>query len=46
VNLRDPLRKGERIAPLFLEALEQKPLEHHLLQMNVGGLHALSQVGG
>ena len=46
VNLRDPLRRGEAIAPLFLEALEQKPLEHQLLQMNVGGLRALSQVGG
>lgn len=46
VNLRDPLRAGDRIAPLFLSALEEKPLEHHLLQMNVGGLRALSQVGG
>jgi GTP 3',8-cyclase len=46
VNLRDPLRRGEDIAPLFLAALEEKPLEHHLLQMNVGGLRALSQVGG
>ena len=46
VNLRDPLRRGEDIAPLFLGALEEKPLEHHLLQMNVGGLRALSQVGG
>jgi hypothetical protein len=46
VNLRDPLRNGDSIAPLFLEALEEKPLEHNLLQMKVGGLHALSQVGG
>ena len=46
VNLRDPLRAGERLAPLFQRALEEKPLEHHLLQMNVGGLRALSQVGG
>lgn len=46
VNLRDPLRKGDSIGPLFLEALSEKPLEHNLLQMKVGGLHALSQVGG
>jgi cyclic pyranopterin phosphate synthase len=46
VNLRDPLRRGERMAPLFHAALAEKPLEHHLLQMKVGGLHALSEVGG
>ena len=46
VNLRDPLRAGEPMGPLFTRALEEKPLEHHLLQMNVGGLRALSQVGG
>jgi cyclic pyranopterin phosphate synthase len=46
VNLRDALRRGESVKPLFLSALEEKPLEHHLLQMKVGGLHALSQVGG
>ncbi len=46
VNLRDALRSGEPITPLFRSALEEKPLEHHLLQMNVGGLRALSQVGG
>jgi len=46
VNLRDPLRRGESIAQLFVEALSEKPLEHNLLQMKVGGLHALSQVGG
>lgn len=46
VNLRDPLRAGDPIAPLFRAALEEKPLEHHLLQMNVGGLRALSEVGG
>jgi cyclic pyranopterin phosphate synthase len=46
VNLRDPLRASESIAPLFLAALEEKPLEHNLLQMKVGGLHALSEVGG
>jgi cyclic pyranopterin phosphate synthase len=46
VNLRDPLRAREAIAPLFLDALKEKPLEHNLLQMKVGGLHALSEVGG
>jgi cyclic pyranopterin phosphate synthase len=46
VNLRDPLRAGERLEPLFRQALAEKPKEHHLLQMNVGGLRALSQVGG
>lgn len=46
VNLRDPYRAGDEIAPLFLAALAEKPLEHALLQMNVGGLRALSQVGG
>jgi cyclic pyranopterin phosphate synthase len=46
VNLRDPLRAGERMEPLFRRALAEKPQEHNLLQMNVGGLRALSQVGG
>jgi cyclic pyranopterin phosphate synthase len=46
VNLRDPLRAGESVAPLYRTALAQKPLEHQLLQMNVGGLRALSEVGG
>jgi cyclic pyranopterin phosphate synthase len=46
VNLRDPLRRGEPMAPLFRAALADKPLEHHLLQMKVGGLRALSEVGG
>ncbi len=46
VNLRDPLRRGEPLAPLFQAALEEKPLEHNLLQMKVGGLRALSEVGG
>ncbi len=46
VNLRDALRAGEPIAPLFLSALAEKPLEHHLLTMNTGGLRALSEVGG
>ena len=46
VNLRDPLRRGEPLAPLFRQALAEKPLEHLLLQRRVGGLQALSQVGG
>lgn len=46
VNLRDPLRAGEPLEPLFVRALAEKPREHQLLQMQVGGLRALSQVGG
>jgi cyclic pyranopterin phosphate synthase len=46
VNLRDPLRAGDALEPLFRKALAEKPLEHNLLQMKVGGLRALSQVGG
>ncbi|HET7456553.1 MAG TPA: GTP 3',8-cyclase MoaA [Gemmatimonadaceae bacterium] len=46
VNLRDPLRRGDALEPLFREALAGKPKEHELLQMRVGGLRALSQVGG
>ncbi|HVZ47233.1 MAG TPA: GTP 3',8-cyclase MoaA [Gemmatimonadaceae bacterium] len=46
VNLREPLRAGEPMAPLFVQALANKPREHELLQMRVGGLKALSQVGG
>ena len=46
VDLRRPLRAGEQLEPLFREALANKPKEHELLQMKVGGLRALSQVGG
>ncbi|HEX6315969.1 MAG TPA: GTP 3',8-cyclase MoaA [Gemmatimonadaceae bacterium] len=46
VNLRDPLRNGNPLEPLFRQALASKPKEHALLQMQVGGLRALSQVGG
>jgi cyclic pyranopterin phosphate synthase len=46
VNLRDPLRAGEPLEPYFVRALAEKPREHNLLQMQVGGLKALSQVGG
>ena len=46
VDLRTPLRAGEALAPHFRRALEEKPREHALLQMRIGGLRALSQVGG
>lgn len=46
VDLRTPLRAGEPLEPLFRQALADKPKEHELLQMKVGGLRALSQVGG
>jgi GTP 3',8-cyclase len=46
VDLRTPLRSGEPLAPLFRRALEEKPREHALLQMKVGGLRALSEIGG
>jgi cyclic pyranopterin phosphate synthase len=46
VMLRDALRAGEPLEPLFRDALANKPKEHALLQMKVGGLRALSQVGG
>jgi cyclic pyranopterin phosphate synthase len=46
VNLREPLRAGLRLEPLFVQALAEKPKEHNLLQLKVGGLQALSQVGG
>ena len=46
VDLRTPLRAGEPLEPWFRKALDEKPREHELLQMKVGGLRALSQVGG
>ncbi|GAC1650480.1 MAG: GTP 3',8-cyclase MoaA [Gemmatimonadaceae bacterium] len=46
VNLRDSLRAGMPLEPLFRRALADKPKEHQLLQMQVGGLRALSQIGG
>ncbi|HXN76968.1 MAG TPA: GTP 3',8-cyclase MoaA [Gemmatimonadaceae bacterium] len=46
VDLRTPLRSGLPLEPFFRSALSSKPKEHHLLQMQVGGLRALSQVGG
>ncbi len=45
-DLRTPLRDGLPLEPFFRAALSEKPKEHNLLQMNVGGLRALSQVGG
>jgi GTP 3',8-cyclase len=46
VDLRTPLRAGEALEPFFRRALAEKPKEHQLLQMKIGGLRALSQVGG
>jgi cyclic pyranopterin phosphate synthase len=46
VLLRDAIRSGTPLAPLFVRALVEKPKAHELLQMRVGGLRALSQVGG
>ena len=46
VLLRDALRSGRPLEPLVHQALADKPREHALLQMQVGGLRALSQVGG
>jgi len=46
VDLRTPLRAGVPLESFFREALANKPKEHELLQMKVGGLRALSQVGG
>ena len=46
VDLRTPLRAGDALAPHFRRALDEKPKEHALLQLKVGGLKALSQVGG
>jgi GTP 3',8-cyclase len=46
VDLRTPLRAGDPLEPYFRRALAEKPKEHALLQMKVGGLRALSQVGG
>ncbi|MGZ8411451.1 MAG: GTP 3',8-cyclase MoaA [Gemmatirosa sp.] len=46
VLLRDALRAGQPLGPLVQEALAGKPLEHALLTRRIGGLRALSQVGG
>lgn len=46
VDLRTPLRAGESLEPYVRRALDEKPREHALLQLRVGGLRALSEVGG
>ena len=46
IDLRTPLRTGLPLEPFFRSALSTKPKEHQLLQMKIGGLRALSQVGG
>jgi len=46
IDLRTPLRGGEALEPYFRRALAEKPKEHALLQLRIGGLKALSQVGG
>jgi cyclic pyranopterin phosphate synthase len=46
VDLRSPLREGIPLEPFVRLALASKPREHALLQMRIGGLSALSQVGG
>lgn len=46
VDLRTPLRADEPLEVHFRRALAEKPKEHALLQLRVGGLRALSQVGG
>jgi cyclic pyranopterin phosphate synthase len=46
VPLRDALRRGDPLAPLFRQALAEKPAAHELLQLRTGGLRALSEVGG
>ena len=46
VDMRDALRAGVALAPIFRQALRDKPLEHELLQMRIGGLRALSEIGG
>jgi cyclic pyranopterin phosphate synthase len=46
IDLRTPLRAGEMLEPFFRRALAEKPKEHALLQLRIGGLSALSQVGG
>ncbi len=46
VDLRGPLRAGTPLAPFVRQALAEKPEAHALLSRRVGGLRALSQVGG
>jgi GTP 3',8-cyclase len=46
VDLRAPLRAGLPLDPFVRRALAEKPEAHALLARRVGGLRALSQVGG
>ncbi|HKH92965.1 MAG TPA: GTP 3',8-cyclase MoaA [Gemmatimonadaceae bacterium] len=46
VDLRTPLRAGMPLEPFVRRALAEKPEAHALLARRVGGLRALSQVGG
>ena len=46
VDLRTPLRAGVPLASFVHRALAEKPEAHALLARRVGGLRALSQVGG
>ena len=46
VDLRGPLRAGEPLSSHVARALAEKPRAHALLQLQVGGLRALSEVGG
>ena len=46
VDLRTPLRAGLALAPFVRQALAEKPEAHALLSRRVGGLRALSEVGG
>jgi cyclic pyranopterin phosphate synthase len=46
IDLRAPLRAGHSLGSYFTRALQEKPREHALLQLKVGGLRALSEVGG
>ena len=46
VDLRTPLRAGLPLDPFVRRALAEKPEAHALLARRVGGLRALSEVGG
>ncbi len=46
VDLRDALRDGRPLAPLFERALAEKPLQHELLQLRTGGLRGPLANGG
>lgn len=46
IDLRTPIRSGLPIGGIVEAGLLEKPPEHALLQMRIGGLRALSEVGG